>query len=252
MVSFDILFIYGSLLAGMTYGVKMLYEGFHRKQGQMLVKNTATSKIRSLAMGRVEIKGSAHPKNEHVEVAPFSKRRVAYCRWTIEKKYVDRHKREKWKIIRESTIGKYFKVKDDTAEVLVYTKDAEMDVALNYDSQSMTLSKEEFLDKINVKYKRFLGGKETFRFREYAITEFEHVYVLGNAADNPFIENETSDANHKDIMIQKGRDELFYISNKTEKQILFDFFWKSWAKLILASILILGCMALLIIAEGVW
>ena len=50
---------------------------------------------------------------------------------------------------------------------------------------------------------------------------------MGTAGDNPYIEDASTAQGTKDIMIQKGKnDNIFYISDKSEKNILRKLKWK--------------------------
>lgn len=209
---------YFMLLFAFVFSSYLFYHGFTNIWTKYLIENTPTSTIRSLAMGRVEVKGKAYRLTDNKQLAPFSKRKVAYCRWTIERSdaiIVDTRVKNQWHIIEQGVIGEYFGVDDETGGVLVHSKDAEIDVPAIYDTTVLTKDTEEFL-KMN--YPKLNPQSRHLRYKEYVLREGKEVYIIGNAGDNPFIEDGV-DSEYKDIMISKKPGHLYYISDKPEEEI---------------------------------
>ncbi|MCJ7697540.1 MAG: E3 ubiquitin ligase family protein, partial [Thermoplasmata archaeon] len=77
-----------------------------------------------------------------------------------------------------------------------------------------------FLAANNLAHEGFLGLNKTMRYRETIIVPDENLYIMGTAGENPLKIEATE--NHVDsIMIQKGKyEKQYYISDKSEKQIL--------------------------------
>ena len=75
------------------------------------------------------------------------------------------------------------------------------------------------------------------RFTEYCILPGSKIYILGTAGDNPFMEEGWAQFGIEDVMIQKDEN-IYYISDKSEKEILAHLKWKSILCIILGIFLI--------------
>jgi hypothetical protein len=143
-------------------------------------------------------------------------------------------------------------LKDNTGKVLVAPFKAEIDVPKSYFFDTGIFSKEppikikNFLKKNNLNYKGFLGFKKQMRFTEWTIVPGDKLYVLGNAIDNPGVAEGTAQMSHHDIMIDKKGGNPFYISNKSEKNILGSLGFKTYAYLIGGPVLSLICLFILL------
>ncbi|MFH1770987.1 MAG: hypothetical protein ABH828_05545 [archaeon] len=94
------------------------------KQKQM-IENIPTSKIRSIAMGLVEIKGIAEPFRKKLLKSPFSEKDCVYYRYTVEE-YRSSGKNSRWVTIASGQSNDFFNLTDDTGTVLVDPKGAEV------------------------------------------------------------------------------------------------------------------------------
>ena len=117
-------------------GVAVLFFGFRRLHKYRLIADTPTSKIRSMAMGLVELNGSAFAKN--FLTAPFSDSKCVYYRYEIQeyREHTRRdsngrvHRERRWETIASGERRAPFFAKDDTGEVYVDPGDAEFNVTL--------------------------------------------------------------------------------------------------------------------------
>ncbi|MBN2142866.1 hypothetical protein JW711_06065 [Candidatus Woesearchaeota archaeon] len=237
-------------MAGFGFGAYLFYKGFAWFQQKRMIENTPTSKVRSIAMGRVEVYGEARVDKKFLVIAPFSGKKCVYCKWTVEE-YRSNGKSGHWATIRTGCIGRLFFLKDDTGEVLVDSAGAEVDIPRCYDSKKVTDSAKNFLQEQGLPYTSIFGFGKNMRFREYIIFEKTKVYVMGFAGDNPYVEDGTSDRNEKDIMIQKEKGGFYYISDKPEKEILKKYFWKTWGGLFGGSAIMLLCLAIMFAYLGI-
>ncbi len=244
-------------LFGLGLGLFLFFKGFQWLREKRLIENIPTSKIRSLAMGLVEIFGKVLPTNEGVVLSPFSNTKCVYYRYLVEE-YRQQGKNSNWVTINT---GKYlhpFYLKDNTGQVLVDPDDAEISIPLSYEyksgfGKSTPGTIKTFLSGINVSSNTLFGLNRNLRYREYFIKPQENLYVIGTAGDNPHMEESSSIKNEEDIMIQKGNTKQFYfISNKGEKEILKRFKWKIAAGLFGGSILSLICLSIILINLGVF
>jgi hypothetical protein len=78
----DITMIIGVLLVFIGLAVFIIGFIFFRKK--RLIENIPTSKIRSIAMGLVEIFGQVIPIKERIFKSPFTEKQCVYYQFTIE------------------------------------------------------------------------------------------------------------------------------------------------------------------------
>jgi hypothetical protein len=191
-----------------------------------LIENTPTSKIRSIAMGLVEIFGEVVPTKNNILKSPFSQNDCVYYRYKIEE-YRSSGKSSHWVTIRKGTNHVYFYLKDETGMVLINPQDAKIDIpADNVFKSSMgkdpSYKVQEFLQKENVKFEgSLLGINKTMRYTEHFIEPKDNLYIMGTAADNPFVEDASAFKGVEDVIIKKGKHEkIYYISDRSERMIL--------------------------------
>lgn len=238
------IFIYAVI--GFFLGIVLFISGLSSFKRRRLIENIPTSKIRSLAMGLVEICGEAVPVKNVNLVSPFTNKHCAYYRYTIET-LVSSGKSSHWVTEKKGHEGDHFFIRDDTGLVIVSTKGAKIDVGkTEFDShygKKPTENVMRFLKKHNIKHKTFLGFNKRMRFREYIIEPNDKLYAMGTAGDNPYVEDATTMHGVKDIMIQKGKNEkIFYISDKSEKGILKVFRWRIVCGIFGGGALIVGSL----------
>lgn len=206
---------------GVLFGIGMFVEGFRVLKRKRMIESTATSKIRSLAVGLSEIYGKAITKKEPM-IAPFSGKPCVYCKYKLEE-YDWKAKRE-WTTKKEGTMGTKFFLKDDTGSVEISTKNADVDIPESYNVELKRRSKIpkillDYLLENKIEYKRIAGLNKKFRFTETRIEPNDSLYVLGRASINHHVVNAESGA--ANLIMQKSRNpDIYYISNEPEKKIL--------------------------------
>lgn len=232
--------ILGYSIAGLFFGIFIFFKSFGKYKEKKLIENTPTSKVRSIAMGPVEIYGEVIENKSDLITAPFSRKKVAYCKWTIEE-YRKSGKHSKWVTVKRGVIGKYFYLKDKTGSVLVEVKGANVDIPIDNESKRVNDKIKSFLDSQGISYKTWIFNKQ-MRFREYFLEQGDKVYIFGNAGDNPFVEDGSSDKNEADIMIQKKDRLFYYISDKPEKEVLKSYSLKVYGGMFGGAGLIIVCL----------
>jgi len=186
-----------------------------------MIESTATSKIRSLAVGLSEIYGKAITKKEPM-IAPFSGKPCVYCKYKLEE--YDWKAKHEWTTKKEGTMGTKFFLKDDTGSIEISTKDADVDIPESYNVELKRRSKIpkillDYLLENKIEYKRIAGLNKKFRFTETRIEPNDSLYVLGRASINHHAVNAESGA--ANLIMQKSRNpDIYYITNKPEKKIL--------------------------------
>jgi hypothetical protein len=233
-------------------GVIIFIVGFKWFSKKRLIENMPTSKIRSLAMGLVEIKGAVVPI-ELLE-SPINKKKCVYYRFKVERErtYKDKegNTRTEWVTIDQAKKDTRFYLKDDTAQVLVEPKDANVNIKtdfhnVEYRGGALTGTILSF-----VSGRPWAGSKDKYgggklRFTEWYIEPKDSLYILGTAGDNPYFEETKAQRNEQDIMIQKKKD-LFFISDKSEKELLKSLKWKSILGVIFGPVVALGGVFILL------
>ncbi|MBN1157227.1 hypothetical protein JXA85_06395 [Candidatus Woesearchaeota archaeon] len=231
---------------GVGAGIYFFYNGFRLMSEKRLIENTPTSKVRSLAMGMVEVYGEAHPSKGKLFKSPFSGKDCVWCNWTVEE-YRSSGKSSHWQKIRSGILSDYFFLKDDTGSVLVDPNKANIDVPIDFEAESgsfrgkLPATAVDFLNQQNVSTTGFLGLTKKLRVKESYIAPKDKVYIMGTAGDNPFVEDGSSQKNETDIMIQKGKS-FYYISDKPEREVLKKYGWKVTGGLFGGAALIIVCL----------
>ena len=158
---------------GMTAGIvpaiaaiALFWSGFNFIFLKRQIENTPTSKIRSIAMGLVEVHGQA--RRIYALVAPLSH---SACAWYRLRKY-RKDSRDNWKLVREEDSGHVpFQIDDGTGMVIVAPKGASVKAKIkhtSYPGQSgMSFTGSDF------------GDNE--KWVEEIVYEGTSVYVLGYA-----------------------------------------------------------------------
>jgi hypothetical protein len=238
----------GLAIAGAIGGGILFVRGLFKWREKHLIELTPTSKIRALAMGRVEVYGDVLPYKETIN-APFSNKECLYCKWTVEE-YKRRGKHSSWVIVNQGVLGRYFMIKDDTGKVLVDANGAKVDIPMDFETRSFTPRITTYLDSIQVGFKGLFFNKQ-MRFREYFLAKGDKVYIMGFSGDNPFVKEGTSTKNENDIIIQANGKQFYYISDKCEKDILKQYFWSVYGGLFGGGALLIGCLALIFWMFGI-
>lgn len=232
------------------FGIALFAAGFFCFKRKRLLENMPTSNIRSIAMGLVEIAGEAMPFKDVLK-SPFSQRDCVYYRYTIEE-YRRSGKHSQWVTIKHGEQRSHFYLKDDTGTVLIDPKGAKIDIPLDNEFNSGVgrdppETVKQFLNSCDIAHEGFLFGiNKTMRYREYFIAPGDKLYIVGTATDNPFVEDATAEKGVEDVMIQKGQHEKFYyISDKSERQVIRGYSMKMMGGIGLGSILIVAGLVLL-------
>ncbi|MBI5390087.1 hypothetical protein HZB02_01225 [Candidatus Woesearchaeota archaeon] len=234
---------------GMIAGGGLFYAGFRALWLKRLIDNLPTSKVRSLAMGIVEVKGKIVVKDSVLK-SPFTNKNCVAYRYLIEEYRKTSKDTSSWVQIDRGEERTPFYVQDETGKVLVDPTGAEIDIPIDYEFQTgfgKTIPSvvQQFAQKKRVAVGTFLGMGRKLRFREYFIAPNDQLFILGTAGDNPQVTEGTAKKNEDDIMIQNGKP-LFYISDQQENGIVNKFKWQAVGGIIGGSVLIVVCLALLL------
>ena len=207
-------------------GIGLFFWALISFRKKRLIENIPTSKIRSIAMGLVEIFGEVVPSIDNILKSPFTQKDCVYYNYKIDE-LRSTGKSAHWVTIKKGWNYVYFYLKDDTGKVLVDPLDAKIDIATDNVFKS-SLGKDpsdtvkQFLQRENVNFEGSLFKiNKTMRYTECFIQPKDKLYIMGTAADNPFVKDSSVIDGIEDIIIKKGKhDKFYYISDKNEKMIL--------------------------------
>ncbi len=180
--SIDQLWIYA--LIGILGGLYLSYRGFRMLQRKRLILNTPTSKIRSAALGLVEVNGLA--VGPHTISAPVTRRPCFYYRtvaWELRKS----GKNEEWKQVADESLHVPFYVDDNTGKLLVNPQGADLDLHRDFHEQynNSIFSSQEMLDSVRSFLARHgVSGDHKVRVDEYCIKPKNALFILGTLAEN--------------------------------------------------------------------
>jgi hypothetical protein len=271
--------------AALLGGPVLFLRGFRVFRTCQLIRNTPTARIRSMAMGLVEVKGDVAPRSG--VTAPFSGRPCAY--WEVDIA-VRGKRRNGWTVIHRNQSGQPFYLSDETGRALVFPHGAECRVHVQVQEEcagwSLPDCYSEYLRDHPLGF-RSIARLGTMRFRERLLEEGHQVYVLGSAFPSPrqqavvqgeWLEATGTDAVDADWAANGGRDErpahdgphalrasrirdldqdvqatirrgenerTFIISQHSEHDLTFALTWKGWGMLI-------GGPLLALIGLGYW
>ena len=234
-------------IIGMGAGIVVFVIGLRSFLLKRMIENIPTSKVRSIAMGLVEVYGSAVPIK--AMKSPFSRKDCVYYKYKIEEQRSD-GKRTYWATLRKEEKSVPFLLKDDTGSVMVDCAGANMEISVDsifesgigHDPPKQVL---DFLNAQRIAHDSFLGFNKHMKYTEWFISPGDKLYVLGTAAEN---RGKATGALHTErVIIRKGENEkLFYVSDKSEKDILKSLGWKSALGVFGGAALIVGGLAFIV------
>ncbi len=217
-VMFGVLFFLGGLLG--------IAAGFGTFRDLQLVRNTPTSKIRSMAMGLVEVKGESIPSDRTVK-APISDEDCLFYVYKVEE-YQQQGKHKNWVTIDSGRDGEPFHLDDGTGTVTVDPEGAELEIPWDRNIHLDGGEKppdyiSEFIES-NPKIRE--GSNEAFdifdndrRFKEKYVLSGEQVYVFGKAM------NRRSEYGEYTVINKDRSTPMFVISDRSEKELREDWGW---------------------------
>lgn len=240
-----------AFVIGLLAGIGLFAYGFLSLRRKRLIENTPTSKARSVAMGPVEVFGHVEPFQGKVLKAPFSRGDCVYYKYAIEERRTRTDSRGRtttyWATVKDGSERTHFLLRDETGAVLVGPEGADMDIPEDFEFQSglgrdPPEAVKQFLTSQGLGFEGFLGINKTMRYSEHHLAVGDKVFVFGTAGDNPLVKEGTALQGSADVMIQKGSGAPFYITDKSEKEVLGALRWKSLGGIYGGAALLLACL----------
>ena len=223
-------FAFGIML--LVIGLLIFFKSLKNLKMKRLFENVPTSKMRSLAMGLVELKGKIQVEDKILK-DPFDDKECVYWRIHIQES-IKRGKRRKWVTRHKAKNQVPFLISDQTGSVLVHLDGANMnDVKRDnrYDlatffSDEIPTNVRDYCRKNNVKLKGWFGGKKRMRFIVTYLEPDDDIYILGSA--RPLLKNEQKDSKNVTAAIDRSKEGLFIISDKSEKELIDEYGGQSY------------------------
>lgn len=176
----------GLAVIGAFAGVYVFYRGFRLLQRKRLILNTPASKIRSAAMGLVEINGLA--VGPYTMTAPITGVACYYFHSTAWQ-WQQRGKNSQWVKVAEERVHVPFFLDDNTGRVLVDPQGAEMDIHRDFHDEfgtSLFSSTMEIPSNISSFLARHgVSTDKKIKVEEYCIKPKNALFILGTLAHNP-------------------------------------------------------------------
>ena len=166
------------------FGIVLFPVGFKQLYQQKMIVNLPLSKIRSMAMGLVKLKGVVVHKGKLL-ISPINKQKCVYYNCVVEE-LVSSGKSSRWVTVFRSTESAPFYIQDETGKVLVDLKGAQIDLKKDTRATAGLFKKippnfEEFLKRVNIKSRTILNMPKTMRYREDFLLPNDAIYIVGAA-----------------------------------------------------------------------
>jgi hypothetical protein len=232
-------FALGMALAGPF----LTWTGFRAWRIRRLIEGTPASRIRSMAMGLVELNGSVSERSR--VSAPFSGRPCAYWEIEIQTRNSRKDRPDGWTTVHRNRSGHPFYLRDETGVALVYPQGAECHLPFGVEEQTGGFGVPEpyagYMEQQGLAM-RGVWAIGPMRFRERMLEDDAHVFVLGRAfprAQSHTIswdENEEQatgtdghaatrlqslDSEVRGVIRRGSQDPVFVISQTSEKTMEF-------------------------------
>jgi len=206
-------------------GIILFIWGLYCFKRKRLMQSIPTSKIRSLAMGLVEIYGKVVPMSRTLKT-PFTFLDCVYYRYTVQE-LRSSGKSTHWVTIKKGHEDCLFYPRDETGSVLINPTGAKISIPVDnvFETglgRNPTAGVKQFLRNNSLSSEgKIFGFNKTMKFSEWFISPNDKLYILGTAADNPYRKEATASDSIEDVMITKGKNQkTYYITDKHEQYII--------------------------------
>jgi hypothetical protein len=164
-------------------GPLAFFHGFKALRVHQLIQDTPTARVRSMAMGIVELNGAVVPRSQ--VAAPFTNRPCVW--WEVEIQQLESSSRSgtrSWRTVHHTASGHPFYLRDETGVAMIYPQGADCRVPYDVGEETNGLGVPDlymdFMKEQNLGL-RAIWALGPMRFRERRLEEGQHVFVLGRA-----------------------------------------------------------------------
>jgi hypothetical protein len=174
---------------GICAGTYLFVQGFRLLQRRHLILNTPASKIRSAAMGMVELNGLA--VGPYTMVAPVTERPCYYYR-TVAWEWKRQGKNTQWVKVAAECMHVPFFLDDNTGKVMVDPSGADLDLHQDFHQEfcdSFFTTKQEAPGNVRSFLSRHgVNTTNKIKVEEYCIKPKNALFLLGTLDKNPGLE----------------------------------------------------------------
>jgi hypothetical protein len=176
-------------LLGICCGLYLFYRGFRLLQRRRLILDTPFSKIRSAAMGMVEVSGLA--MGPYTMTAPITAKPCYFYR-TLAWELKQRGKNKEWVQVAKECNHVPFFLDDNTGRMLVDPREAELDLYCDFQQEfcdSFFSVKEPAPANVRDFLARYgVATSNKIRVEEHCIKPKNALFVMGTLAENTDVE----------------------------------------------------------------
>ena len=214
----DLMLVMFALIFFIT-GLVAIYAAWWFYGKYALIKNTATERVRSIAMGRTEVEGVFRP-DETVFDQPFREGKCLFADWKVEE-YTDSNDDGSWTTLHSERLSAPFYFEDDTGQVLVEPDGSTVEIS-DGNTYSTTYSPGttpsdrivEFCESKDISP----TSSNQRRYTQEILTEGMEGYVLGDAER---LESPDAHESTGNVVINDGDGEReLIISDKEEDELV--------------------------------
>lgn len=177
------------LILGFCTGLYLFFRGFVLLQRRHLILNTPASKVRSAALGLVELNGLA--AGPYTITAPVTTRPCYYYRTTV-REWKQSGRSKQWVTIADECFHVPFFLDDNTGSVMVNPRGAELDLHRDFHQEfcdSLFTMKEDVHGNVRSFLSRHgVSTTNKIQVEEFCIKPKNALFVLGTLAENPGLE----------------------------------------------------------------
>jgi len=187
---------------GFAAGIYLFFRGFYLLQRRRLILDTPLSKIRSAAMGMVEVSGLA--VGPYTMIAPITARPCYYYR-TVAWEWKRQGKNNQWVKVAGECMHLPFFLDDNTGRVLVDPRGAELDLHRDFREEFNTsfFSRDETPANVNSFLARHgVATSNRIKIEECCIKPKNALFILGTLGDNDGIEVKAEAVSDPDALNQ--------------------------------------------------
>ena len=227
-------------LIGLGIGVGIFFSGFKKWGKWHAVARTPTSKVRSAAIGLSEFFGVAKEAHGKV-ITPISQTPCLYYYYEIEENRKS-GKSSKWVRIQSGKSAEPFFLEDNTGKIMVLPSGATLVAHTDQKFKLHTFMSgdEDFRAALYRLGVPLLG--QDMRAHEIYIEEGDPIYVLGDVKTNGI----GSEVNQENLIVSYTNNSFFIISDRSEKEVLSHFGWRSFLMITGGPIIAIICLLILL------
>lgn len=174
---------------GLCAGIYLFFHGFGLLQRRRLILDTPFSRIRSAAMGMVEVSGLA--VGPYTVVAPVTARPCYFYR-TLVWEYKQHGKNKQWVKVAGECLHVPFFVDDNSGHVLVDPRGAELDLHRDFEQEfcdSFFTTKDPAPANVRSFLARHgIATSNKIKVEECCVKPKNSLFILGTLAENPGLE----------------------------------------------------------------